>query len=455
MEIMKNRKFVFTVFGASGDLAFLKIFPSIYELYSKGHLDDNFWVCGFARSNYSDIDFRKRFSDAIVQSEFGENLDQNLLDKLLEKVFYVQGLYGSDQGFEAYKQKLKEVTNNDFDEEIFHFSTPPEVYSDIVECIERNTNNTGKIRLIFEKPFGQDYETALKLSHYLGKYFEEDSVYLLDHYLGKTQVRSLLELRERNKFLSDITQGKNIEKVIVKALEDNEVENRLGYYDQVGATRDMIQSHLLQLLALLMMRIPVDINTESLNNSKTYILKSLKVDKAFFGQYENYCQNKDYVCSPFTETLVAIKLFLNIDEWFQVPIFLVTGKALKEKETSVRIKFKNHDFTKVEDLDNSLEFEIYPKSEIKFKMIGSGYKWEQISLKQEISSESSDDLTAHAVLLLEAIKGDKKYFLTFEQALACWKITEEILDLKKNVFKYKKSSNESVQKNIDDLDLEI
>lgn len=454
MNLDKTKKFVFTIFGASGDLAFLKIFPAIYELYVNGSLNKDFWIVGYARSNYNDDSFRNRFKESI-KNFVDKKIEDDELDDILSKVFYVQGQYGNIDDFKKYQAKVNEITNGKYDNEIFHFSTPPEVYENIVKAINKLTEDKYKIRLIFEKPFGKDYNTALKLSHYLGEKFPHNDVYLLDHYLGKPQVRSLLVLREKNKFLSELVQGKNVEKIIIKALESKEVENRLSYYDQVGATRDMIQSHLLQLVALLLMDIPVKVDMNTINTNKKYILDSLYVEESVFGQYENYCENKEYKCSPFTETFVASKLFLNIDEWFKIPIYLITGKALSKKETTVEVEFKRHEFQSEEIGKNSMEFVVYPKAQLKLKMIGAEGENTEISLNQDIECNGDNCLSPHATLLCEAINGDKTYFLDFQQVLAGWKLTEKILKQKKDIFRYEHGDDNFVNEKVNKIGTKI
>lgn len=446
-----NDSFVFTIFGASGDLARLKIFPSLYELALQGRFEGDYWIIGYARSEMELDEFRGRFNDSIREA-FKENWSErheSILQEMLKKVFYQQGMYDELESFKKYGESIKSLTNNEFVQELCFFSVPPVAFQPIVNnmaAIREDSNLRSKVKLIIEKPFGEDYKSAKDLFHCISNSFKESQVYLLDHYLGKLPQRSILRLREKNRIMNLLIDSSEISNIQVSALETLEVEERLGYYDKVGATKDMIQSHLLQLFCLIGMEIPVRVDTESVALNKHFILSSLEFEKGVIGQYEDFCEAKKYQCSPFTDTYASCRLMVNNTHWYGIPIFIRTGKSLAKKQTSVVVEFTKYEHQDRSLPANRLEFEIAPNPSVRIVMSNeTGYDQHvsEVVTQKSIMCEGDDCMQAHAVLFLDALLDKKMFFLKFDQILDSWKIIDKMKEslAGKRPEIYKKGSN--------------
>jgi len=233
--------------------------------------------------------------------------------------------------------------------------------------------------------------------------------------------------------------GSEIANIQISALESLKVENRLNYYDHVGAVKDMLQSHLIQLLSLVVMDLPYEINGDSIGSAKENVVDNLIVDQAIFGQYEDYCHRNNFTCSPFTETMFAGKLFLNKQEWQNVPIYVRSGKALDRKQTSVVIEFKKYAHQE-DSTANKLIFEISPNPSMRLCFNGTETESEIVTAKQLDCGENRC-LSSHAMLFMDALHGQKEYFVSFKQAISSWKITEKFLENKK-LFRYESGIGE-------------
>lgn len=442
-------KFIFTIFGASGDLAYLKLFPALFELFDRGYFEDEFYIIGYARSEMSREEFQNKFRKSLLEFANKEDLkiQDSDLEKLLKNVYYFQGSYSEIDSFKDYVEFVKEIGCNEHEQELFHFSVPPKAYAGIIENIAkvRTGENKGKVKLIVEKPFGEDLESAIELEAKVKGLFSEDQVYLIDHYLGKHAIRSILDLRKRNRILDMMFEGRVISNVQITALEELKVENRLNYYDHVGAVKDMFQSHILQLLSLVLLDLPYDLTGDSIAAAKEHVFNSLIFKDGIFGQYEDYCHRNNYTCSPFTETLFAGVFSFNKQDWFDVPILVRSGKAMDRKQTSVVIEFKPHNQQDSEN-SNRLIFEIAPNSGMKLTFENGDNT--EIVTAQQLDCGEEKCMSSHGVLFLDAMRGDKEYFVSFRQAISAWKLTENFLEGKK-VFRYK--ANQTSNKEMDEL----
>lgn len=440
-----SKNFVFTVFGASGDLADLKVFPALYELFESERLEKNFWIIGYARSEISLVDFRAKFRNSILKFAQNNNrkIEDSMVEKILDKVFYFQGQYDEIESFEKYRKYVQELTNNEYAEEIFHFSVPPSAYCEIIKLIHKvSAGIRDRIKLVIEKPFGGSLKSAKTLEAVIKNLFCEEQVYLIDHYLGKHAVRSILSLRENNKVLNMLLSGSEVSNLQVSALEELGVEERLGYYDMVGATKDMFQSHLIQLLSLVMVELPAEINQNSIKSVKDFFVENLKFEKAVFGQYEDYCQNSKYKCSPQTETYFAGKFLFNNNKWFNVPLYLRTGKAMNRKQTTVVVEFKKYEYQDGDLPRNKLVIEIAPNPSIKLFLVNeNGYESQVHDLvtTESLNCGAEDCMSSHATLFMDVLLDRRMFFVSFKQALCSWVLTEKVLANKK-IVKYPKGS---------------
>lgn len=437
-------KFIFTIFGASGDLADLKLFPALFELYSEKKIGDEVYIVGYARSKFSLNAFRNKFRKSIERfcKLEGIELDIELLEKLINNVYYFQGSYDKESDFENYAKFIEDIGCSVFSQELFHFSVPPKAYSKIIENIAkiRNGSNKEKVKLLVEKPFGDNLESALRLESLVKIHFSEEQLYMIDHYLGKPAIRSIVDLRMNNRILNLLFSGREISNIQISALESLNVESRLNYYDNTGALKDMFQSHLIQLLSIVMMDLPINLDCYSFASSKENVIDNLEIENCVFGQYESYCKQNKNLCSPSTDTFFALELKMNKQRWQGVPIYIRSGKSMDRKQTSVVIEFKNYSHQKDMDNYNRLIFEIDPKPSINLSFMntqGDSNVKNNIVTEEELDCGDKRCLSSHAILFNDAIQNHRHFFVTFKQAIKSWKLTEELLKDKK-IVKYKK-----------------
>lgn len=432
----KIQPFVLTIFGASGDLAKLKIFPSLFDLARTGRLPQTYYIIGYARSARSTETFREEFAAAVRQHE-KENWtkrDEHLLTEMLQHLSYFQGQYDDADSYAEYGTFRTALTEDKYDQEMFYFSVPPQVFAPIIKRIAEIPNlKKERVRLVIEKPFGSDEDSATQLFHLIGERFDDSQIYLLDHYLGKSAVRSILTLRHNNRLLNLMLKGREVANIQISALEPFGVENRLGYFDQVGTMRDMLQSHLLQILSLITMSIPVSFDPQSIRQEKGAILSALKfspeLGNVSIGQYAEYCNSTEMTCSPWTPTFGALRLKIDRESWFGVPIYLRSGKYIgNEKATYISIELKKFAFQGNEFPPNRIVLELGPGQKLHLKLYdeyGHGTSPTELATSQSIAPP--DTMGEHAVLILDALRGDQTHFLSFQEIIACWRVMDEVI----------------------------
>ena len=445
MQLFKIKKpFILTVFGASGDLAKIKIFPALYRLMEQHRLPENFYIVGFARTKMSNEEFKDFFSSGIKQV-CGKDVNENILRALEKNVRYFTGSYENPNSFKEYRDFIKTLTSGKNLPQLMYFAVPPVVFEPIINNISKTRKNKNEdMRLILEKPFGEDSASANKLFHLISTHFNEDQIYLLDHYLGKSAVQSILFLRHANRILNLLLRGSQIANIQITAFEKIGVSNRINYFDQVGIIKDMVQSHLLQVLSLITMSIPIQNSAESLQREKNSIISALKFPKGpnclKLGQYEEYKSLKDVAKNSKTETFAAIKLFIDQQYWYKIPIYVRTGKKLNAKNTYIAIEFKKYEFQKKDEEPNILIIELYPEEKVTIKLLNKNYfgasNYQSITTSRSLACSGDDCLPEHGLLLLEVIRGRKLNFLSFPEILASWKIADEINEyIKRNKIK--------------------
>jgi glucose-6-phosphate 1-dehydrogenase len=450
--LVADKNFSLFVFGASGALARYKIFPALYELALEGRMPDEYNVFGYARSELSNEDLRQIFRESVAQKY--KDFDAKIVDAVADKLFYFKGEYDSDEAYADFLQFVEGVEGTSNERvRLAYFSVPPVVFEPIVEGLGKVFKKSFvPIRLILEKPFGDDYGSSKELKRVLTKYFNQDEIYLLDHYLGKEGVFNLLALRYANPIFSYLLQGENIANIQVSALEEVGLEGRAGYFDEVGTLKDMVQSHLFQILAFLTMAIPRQFTTELVHKAKTQNLSSLYFDNGngdfCRGQYEGYLNEADISKNSETETFVALKVGLDNAEWGGVPIFLRTGKKLAKKWTGVVIEFKPHKNQEkfgVENI-NRLVIQIQPQEKVEFYMYtkrgGEEMEFVPLTTGKPIYC-TGDCMSEHGRLLLDVIKGNRLLFLDFPEIYEAWRVVDSV----KNCFKNSGSALEVYKQN--------
>src|SRR4029453_5204344 len=361
----RPRACVLTIFGASGDLTKRKLIPALYNLALESRLPERFAVAGYARSEMSHEDFRQKMREAV--SEFSRTglKDESVWLQFAANLYYVAGSYDGREGY----QKLKEFIDG-FDRgshvqpvRVFYLATPPDLYGPVIQQIAavglafRESKGEPRTRVIIEKPFGTDLETARELNRKVHEALDEKQIYRIDHYLGKETVQNIMVFRFANAVFEPIWNRRYVDHVQITAAETVGVENRGGYYEKAGVVRDMFQNHLLQLLCMTAMEPPVGLDADSVRDEKGKLLKSVRpvaseevAAAAVRGQYGpgrmdgqeavGYRQEPGVAKNSTTVTYAAIRFYIDNWRWEGVPFYLRSGKRLAKRVSEVAIQFK-------------------------------------------------------------------------------------------------------------------
>jgi glucose-6-phosphate 1-dehydrogenase len=337
------------IFGASGDLARRKLIPALFNLETDGLLPAHFRVIGFGRREMSDEDFRlgaERYLDA---NRKAAPFSRRRWKAFAKKLYFVSGGYDDVSAFERLAETIGECGRpREGGVNLFYLALPPKVSETVLETMGRSgiaDRGPGRpvVRVLLEKPFGLDLRGARRLNGLLAKTFDESQVYRVDHYLGKDTIRNLLVFRFANSIFEPVWNRRYIDNIQITASEDIGIEGRGGYYDEAGVVRDIIQNHVMQVLALVTMDPPLAGDAESVRDRKYEVFRSVSpIAKGdfVFGQYKGYDRERNVAATSRTPTFAALRLTLNNWRWFGVPVYIRAGKALAEKVTEVAIQFK-------------------------------------------------------------------------------------------------------------------
>lgn len=460
MNITENH--IYVIFGASGDLTKRKLIPAIYSLFAQNLLPENFALLGVSRSKFSDDEFRKNMNSAI--NEFKEIDNATKIDEFIKKIFYTTISFDETAAYKKLKDKIIELRelNNIGGNTIFYLSTPPSLYGIIPQNlaeVELNKQEDGWKRLIIEKPFGYDLQSALKLKDELLKGWKEEQIFRIDHYLGKETVQNLLVTRFSNGIFEPLWNRNYIHHVEITSAESIGVEKRGGYYDASGALRDMVQNHLLQVVGLTAMESPSSLEPIAIRNEILKVFQSLRPIKkedvkknAIRGQYvsshikrqlvNGYREEDGVKPESTTETYVALKFFIDNWRWGGVPFYIRTGKRLPTRVTEVVIHFKPtpHFLFSQSDVSrncNQLVIRIQPDEGIllKFgmKTPGGGFEVKNVNMDFHYSDLSNLRIpSAYERLLHDTMKGDSTLFARTEEVLEAWKFLTPIIECWEN-----------------------
>lgn len=452
---------ILVIFGASGDLTKRKLIPALLELEKQGLLPDEFAVLGVSRTNLSDEDFRQRMTEFLPKDENSSEL----INRFLKRLFYQPISTAEAYDYPILRDRLFTIAkeNNIPENFIFYLSTPPKLYDIIPQnlaSVELNKSEDGFRRLIIEKPFGVDLESAQELNLNLLNYFSEDQIYRIDHYLGKETVQNLLVTRFSNGIFEPIWNHNFIHHVEITSAESLGVEGRGGYYDSSGALRDMVQNHLMQLVGMVAMEPPVIVEADAIRNEVLKVFQSLRpikedeVEKYVIrGQYieshigkdlvKGYRQEDGVDPESRTETFVAMKFFIDNWRWAGVPFYIRTGKKLPTRVTEVVIHFKrtpHHLFGAEHDAQqthNQLVIRIQPDEGIllKFgmKVPGAGFNVQSVNMDFHYNELANVHLpSAYERLLLDCMQGDATLYSRGDAVERAWQYVQPIMNAWKN-----------------------
>lgn len=409
--------------GASGDLAHKKLIPALNALYSRNEICDSCIVVGTGRKPFSDEEFRSSF---------------HVSEKFARRIYYHQFIFG-----------LKDFirSKGDFSRIVIFFALPPIAYGTTARNLYEEGFRNG-VSIVIEKPFGYDLQSAKKLDKELSSCFNESQIFRIDHYLAKEAVQNIMVFRFSNPLFYPVWNSRFIESIQINAVEQATITQRGAYFDSAGIIRDMIQNHLLQLLALLTMEAPVSLNAEDIRIQKINLLKTVSIEECFRYQYEGYKLENGVDSDSDTETLAEMKLKINNFRWATTPVYIRTGKAVHRTGTEIGVKFKEVPkilYNEKGKLDqNKVIFKIQPAEgivvDISTRAPGTESEINRSFMNYCMRDNYSGFIPeAYQRLLMDVLKGDHTLFVSAAETEVSWQLLDNILD-KGELTLYKKGS---------------
>ncbi len=443
------------VFGGTGDLTKRKLIPAIYNLRVENQLPDNFFIVAIGRRDKTTEDFTKEMKEAV--KEFSRNgFDTAIWDDIKDRIYYYRLNFEDNEAYlnlDNYLCKLEHQYKTEGNR-LFYLAVSPDYFGVIVEKLHEHglaSENGGYKRVVIEKPFGRDLKSAKQLSHQITHAFGEENTYRIDHYLGKEMLQNIMVIRFANAFFEPIWNNKYIDHVQISSMEPLGVDERGGYYEKSGALKDMLQNHLLQLLALTAMEPPVRLDTESIRDEKVKLFKGLKIYKpeevkdyvvrgqygpSDDGKYKGYRQESRTADDSEVETFIALKAEIQNFRWSGVPFYIRTGKRMPEKCVEVVVQFKSlAKILYLEELEemapNQLIIRIQPSEgvNLRFNAKKPGQSNDVVPVKMDFCQNCEigyNSPEAYERLLLDAMKGEKTLFTRWDEVEFSWRFVDAI-----------------------------
>lgn len=432
----------FVFFGATGDLARKMIFPSLYEMVKHGYLKVP--VIGVAFSDWSLNDLRQRAHEAVSASAGGID-DDDAMDTLLGLLRYVDGDYNADATFKKLRDELGEASHP-----THYLAIPPSLFGTVIGGLKKHGLNK-QARVVIEKPFGRDLESALELDAVISDAFPEDSVFRIDHFLGKEEIMNLLYFRFANAMFEPIWNRDHIASIQITVAEDFGVQGRGNFYESAGALRDVIENHLFQIVALLAMDAPAYQGYGAVQSAKVDVFKAIRKlnrDDIVRGQFAGYRDEEGVAPDSDVETYAAVRLWIDSWRWAGVPFYLRTGKMLAKTVGEVVVELKHPPQSLFDDaLDtlqrgNYIRFRLSPSSEIAISARVKTPGEEFIGEPQELvlPTESPNERSPYERLLTDAMNGDGALFTREESVEAAWEVVDDILTDRPKAIPYEPGS---------------
>lgn len=452
-EEKKAESLIFTIFGATGDLTKRKLIPAAFTLYTQGRLPDGFTIIAIGRREKTREGYREEMKSFMVE-KLARNIDEALWTSFKEKIIYYKMNFQEDDGYVLLNglsveiDKERKTKGN----RIYYLATAPEFFEVIIKKLHDNgmlENRDSWQRVMIEKPFGSDLLTATKLNENITELLHEDKIFRIDHYLGKEMIQNILSLRFGNSIFEPLWNHNYIDHIQIISTETLGVGSRGSYYDNTGIIKDMLQNHILQMLTLIAMEPPVNLNAESIRDEKVKVLQALRpFNKASFnetvstGQYgygngfKAYRDEERVADDSDTDTFIAVKTCIDNFRWGGVPIYIMAGKRLEAKTTKIIIRFKKlpgiNFYEGFSDTKaNVLVIRIQPDEGLFFrinaKSPGNDFKLSNVDLDycQDCGYESNSP-EAYERLILEAINDNKALFTRWDELEYSWRYIDSL-----------------------------
>jgi glucose-6-phosphate 1-dehydrogenase len=429
------------LFGASGDLTRRKLLPALWHLFVEGLLPHGFAIVGYARTEMSDEEFHELAADSVKEFARHDPSGEEWED-FQKRLSYIPGEFDSEKAMEHLREHL-EWTDKDQRTEgrrFFYCATPPAAYPLVVARLAESNMVKGS-KIVIEKPFGRDLETARELNRVLHEEFDESQIFRIDHYLGKETVQNITALRFSNGMFEPIWNRRYIDNVQITAAEEIGIEGRGSFYEETGTLRDMVQTHLFQVMTFIAMEPPVSFDPDRLRDEKVRVLRSMQpVDpkKVVRGQYVGYRDEADVPKDSQADTFAALQVEIDNWRWAGVKFNLRTGKKLKRKQTEISLSFRHVPYNVFRGTDatplgrDALIIRVQPNEGITFainiKRPGVGLELDRAEVHFDYGESYQQPLIeAYETLLLEAMEGDHTLFTREDEVERAWEVLEPVL----------------------------
>ncbi len=422
-----------TIFGGTGDLCYRKLMPALYNLFTTDKLGESDRVLAIGRRDYTDEEYINIVKKWVVRYSRIEFKEEHFLN-FAKRIEYFRMDFTK---IEEYSRLSEKYCSSDINESLFYFAVAPEFFEVITEGII-TLNCSGKPKLVIEKPFGETPEHAERLNNRLEELFGAESIYRIDHYLGKEMIQNILTIRFQNLLFENSWNRNNIDNIRIIANEEVGVETRAKYYDNAGALKDMVQNHLMQLLSFVAMEPPTD--ADDLKSKQSQVFHNLRPAEKLnieecllLARYDGYLTEPDVPATSTTETFAACKLYVDNERWQDVPFYIITGKKMATREMNVIVTFKK---LPLQEKPNVLVFKIQPYEGVtlafNIKTPGDSYEitGEEMDFCQNCNlSYRMNTPEAYERLLYSAIIADRRWFSGWDQIYISWRYIEKIKQL--------------------------
>jgi glucose-6-phosphate 1-dehydrogenase len=430
------------IFGASGDLTQRKLLPAFYHLFLEGLLPEGFVIVGYARTEMDDDGFRE-FAHAAITAHGAHPPEGQAWASFAKRLEYVTGEFSDPGAMDHIVHDLHEadVRHGTAGGRFFYAATPASAYPDIVQRIGE-TGLAAGAKIVFEKPFGHDLESAMQLNAAIHEVFDESQVFRIDHYLGKETVQNILAFRFANGLFEPIWNRRYLDHVQITVAEEIGIGTRGPFYEQTGAVRDMVSTHVFQMLTFLAMEPPVSFEPDRLRDETVKVLRAVQLcdpAKVVRGQYRGYREEPGVASDSQVETFAALEIEIDNWRWADVPFYLRTGKGLKDKVTEITLKFRKVPFNVFRGTDvelpkrDHLTFRVQPDEGITLvlnaKTPGPGLDLGRVEMEFDYAQEfTSEIVDSYELLLLEAMEGDHTLFLRQDGIERAWEVLAPVLE---------------------------